>query len=178
MALNRGMRGHAYANKMRAELDELKGKGVITVGNAFSSVMFVKGEEGPAERAGGELLSGVDGKALRAALIKLGYAPEDWVAVAANVSSVVFRQAIAALDPSTLIACDETAAGAIRDAFANDLCALAVLEDALLLPGRVVQVAGMRMLNLGGFEAALASDTKKQLMWAYLKQIPPLGEPY
>ena len=178
MALNRGMRGSAYANKMRAELAELKSKGVATAGNAFSSVLFVKGEEGPAEQAGGELLSGADGKALRAALNKLGYAPEDWAAVGANVSPNVLRQAIVALDPSTLVACDEKAAAVMRDAFANDLCTLADLEDALLLPGRVVHVAGMRVLNLGGFEAALASDKQKQRVWAYLKQIPPLGEPY
>jgi hypothetical protein len=94
------------------------------------------------------------------------------------VSPDVLRQAIVALDPSTLVACDEKAAAVVRDAFANDLCTLADLEDALLLPGRVVHMAGMRVLNLGGFEAALESDKQKQLVWAYLKQIPPLGEPY
>jgi hypothetical protein len=36
----------------------------------------------------------------------------------------------------------------------------------------------MRMLNLDGFEDALGDQRQKQLMWARLKQIPPLGEPY
>lgn len=149
-----------------------------TAGNAFSSVLFVKGEQGPAEQERRPLLSGPDGTALRAALIKLGYAPEDWAAVFASVSPALLRRAIAVLDPATLVVCDEAAAVVIRDAFANDLFALADFEDALLSPGRVVHVAGMRVLNLGGFEAALASNRQKQVMWAYLKQIPPLGEPY
>ena len=48
----------------------------------------------------------------------------------------------------------------------------------MLTEGRVVQVLGMRVLNLGGFEEALSSPERKQLMWARLKQIAPLGEPY
>jgi len=36
----------------------------------------------------------------------------------------------------------------------------------------------MRVMDLGGFEAALADPKKKQIAWAYLKKIPPLGEPY
>ncbi|MDO4536624.1 MAG: hypothetical protein Q4B54_00535 [Coriobacteriales bacterium] len=159
-------------------------RGAQLSGNAFSSVMFVKGEQGPAEKAGGALLSGPDGKALRAALLALKYSPQDWVALAtwddagAPLSAELLRLAVMTLDPATLIACDEAAAQALRDAFAHDLCELELLEDALLEPGRVVKVAGMRVLNLGGFEQALASDRAKQLMWARLKQIPPLGEPY
>lgn len=178
MALNRGARARAYAQKMRAELQSLEQEGVRTVGNAFSSVLFVKGEKGPAEQEGRPLLSGPDGTALRAALIKLGYAPEDWAAVSSSVSPALLRRAILALDPATLVVCDEAATAVARDAFADDLFALADLEDALLSPGRVVQVAGMRVLNLGGFEAALASSRQKQVVWAYLKQIPPLAEPY
>lgn len=171
-------RGQVYVNKMRAELRELEERGVKTSGNAASPVLFIKGEMGPAEREGGELLSGADGKALRAALMKLGYAPEDWAALGADVSSELLRQAVAVLDPSTLVMCDEAAARVVRDAFANELVELPDLQSAMLLPGWVVQVAGMRMLNLGGFEAALASSEQKQRVWAYLKQIPPLGEPY
>lgn len=178
MALNKATRGNAYVQKMQAELDELEDLGVQTTGNAFSSVLFVKGEPGPSEKAGKELLSGADGKALRAALLKLGYSPEDWAAVSADVSAMVLRRAIVAMDPATLVTCDEAAAALVRDAFADDLCSLNELEDALLLPGRVVHMAGMRVLNLGGFEAALASSRQKQVVWAYLKQIPPLGEPY
>jgi hypothetical protein len=124
------------------------------------------------------LLSGADGKALRAALNKLGYAPEDWAAIDTSVTPELLRRAVTALDPSTLVACDDEAAMVIRNAYAENLCELANLDDALLSPGRVVQVAGMRVLNLGGFEAALASSRQKQVVWAYLKRIPPLGEPY
>ncbi len=147
-------------------------------GNAFASVLLVKGEPGPAELAGEPLLSGPDGKALRAALLKLGYAPEDWAAVDGYASPRLFRQAVAVLDPSTLVACDEKAASLVREAFADELCELTSLDDAMLVPGRVVRLAGMRVLNLGGFEAALSSNAQKQVMWARLKLIPPLGEPY
>lgn len=170
--------GRIYVRKLRAELKELEELGVQTAGNATSTVLFVKGELSPAEQAGAELLSGADGKALRAALIKLGYAPEDWAAIRANVDPALFRRAVAVLDPSTLVMCDEAAATLVRDAFADDLVGLLDLQSALLSPGWVVRVVGMRMLNLGGFEQALADAKKKQLMWAYLKQIPPLGEPY
>lgn len=180
MAANMGARGHAYVQKMRTELQELEQEGVTTVGNAFSSVLLAKGEPGVAEKAGGKLFSGADGKALRAALLKLGYAPEDWAGmeVTPSLAPELLRRAVTTLDPSTLVLCDEAAATAVRDAYADDLFALADLEDALLSAGRVVAVAGMRVLNLGGFEAALASDRQKQVVWAYLKQIPPLGEPY
>lgn len=182
MAFDQSVRARAYVQKMRDELAELDELGVRTAGNAFSPIVFVKGEPGPAEKAGGELLSGPDGKALRAALLRLGYAPEDWLAmdVSKRVAAqpALVRRAICALDPSTLVVCDEVAAEAVRDALANNLCALTNLDDAMLVPGRVVHVLGMRVLNLGGFEAALADDHQKQIMWARLKQIPPLGEPY
>lgn len=174
------MRGRAYVEKTRHELTELEEAGARTVGNAFSSVLLVKGEPGPAEKEGGAPFSGADGKALRAALLRLGYAPEDWAGVdaAPPMSPALLRQAVTVLDPATLVLCDEAAAALARDAYADDLCGLLDLQDALLSPGRVVQVAGMRMLNLGGFEAALASEHTKQVVWAYLKQLPPLGEPY
>lgn len=178
MALNRKARSEAYVRKMRAELEAVQKKGVQMSGNAFSSVLFVKGEPGPAELEGGALLSGADGKALRAALLKLGYAPEDWAAVDGGASPRLFRHVVATLDPTTLVACDDKAAALVRDAFADDLSTLPSLDDAMLVPGRVVRVAGMRILNLGGFEAALSSSAQKQIMWARLKRIPPLGEPY
>lgn len=178
MVHNRMARGVLQVQKMRVELDALVKEGVSMCGNAFSSVLLVKGEPGPAELAGEPLLSGPDGKALRAALLKLGYAPEDWAGVDGYASPRLFRQAVAVLDPSTLVACDERAAALVRDAFADELCELKNLDDAMLVPGRVVRLAGMRVLNLGGFEAALSSSAQKQVMWARLKQIPPLGEPY
>ena len=178
MAFDRTARGRAYVRKARAEIDAMLREGVRMSGNAFSSVLFVKGDLNPAELRGEALLGGADGRALRAALLKLGYAPEDWAAVNADASSRLFRQVVAVLDPATMVACDEKAAALVRDAFAEDLAALADLNDAMLAPGRLVRAAGMRVINLGGFEAALASSSQKQVMWARLKKIPPLGEPY
>lgn len=178
MTIERSRRGQAYANKMRAELEDLEARGVQMVGNAFSPILLAKGEPGPTEKGGGALFGGADGKALHAALLKLGYAPEDWTGVDANLSPELFRQAVTTLDPATLVLCDNKSAEVARDAFADDLCTLLDFDDAMLMPGRVVHVAGMRVLNLGGFEAALASDQQKQVVWAYLKQIPPLGDPY
>ena len=46
------------------------------------------------------------------------------------------------------------------------------------MPGVLARILGMRVLNLGGFEASLNDPKAKQLMWARLKLLPPLGEPY
>ena len=48
----------------------------------------------------------------------------------------------------------------------------------MLEPGYVVQLCGMRVLNLGGFAAALSDPRAKQQMWARLKRAAPLSEPY
>ena len=131
----------------------------------------------------GLVLAG-NGAALHAALERLGYAPEDWCALSAVTAAGApvdpegFRLALAALSPSTVILCDETAANLARETLAPELVALPTLECAMLQPGYVTEVLGLRLLNLGGFEAALADPAAKQLQWAYLKQLPPLGEPY
>ena len=171
-----GTLSRLYVEKTRAELDDLTSLGIVVVGNAFSSVLLVKGQPGEAERAGGSLLSGADGTALRAALLKLGYAPEDWCGMACwlktgeQLSPEQLRLAVATLDPATLVACDLTAAELVRNAYLDGLLGLEL--------GRVSMVRGMRVLNLGDFEAALQSMDTKQVMWARLKQIPPLGAPY
>ncbi|MCI8675320.1 MAG: hypothetical protein HFJ63_01180 [Atopobiaceae bacterium] len=171
-------------DKTAAEVAQLEQRGLVLAGNGFASVLLVKGEPGPAEAAGGVLLSGADGAALHAALERLGYAPEDWCALSAVTAAGApvdpegFRLALAALSPSTVILCDETAANLARETLAPELVALPRLECAMLQPGYVTEVLGLRLLNLGGFEAALADPAAKQLQWAYLKQLPPLGEPY
>ena len=170
--------------KTRAELSGLAARGVLMVGNAFSSVLLLKGEPSEDERNGKPLLSGPDGKALHAALQALGYAPEDWVGLAAwndagaPLAPALLREALAALDPATLVICDELAARLVRETFAEDLASLERFEEAMLAEGVLVQLAGMRALALGGFEAALADPHEKQVMWARLKLLPPLGEPY
>lgn len=174
-----------YLDKVRTELDELENRGVVLAGNAFPSVLFVKGEPNEAERSDSDrLLAGADGKALRASLAALGYPPERWAALLScgvdggGLDVETLRLAVATLDPDTLVACDETAADGLRAAYADDLAQLASLDAAMLVPGVVARVRGMRVMNLGGFEAALGDAHQKQVMWARLKRLPCLGEPY
>lgn len=184
MGPSREERRKRYVAKARVELEDLAARGVQMGGNAFSSILLVKGEPSDDERVGGRLLAGDDGSALRAALQALGYAPEDWAALATwdedgnRLGADLLREAVCALDPATLVACDEAATQLVREAYADDLASLESFEEAMLADGVVAQVAGMRMLSLGGFAAALADRQQKQVMWRRLKQLPPLGEPY
>lgn len=184
MAIGQAQRRQVYLDKARAELEGLTARGVVMSGNAFSSVLIVKGDLSPEERTGADLLSGPDGTALRAAFERLGYAPEDWVALSALADDgtplppALVREAVTALSPLTIIACDEPAADALRGAYAEELAQVEDLEVALLQPGLVAKVSGMRVLNLGGFADSLADPQRKQWSWACLKRLPPLGEPY
>lgn len=184
MGPSREARRERYLAKARAELDGLVARGVVVTGNAFSSVLLLKGLPTAEEASGATLLAGKDGEALRAALQALGYAPQDWAGLATwnnqnePLEPELLREAICALDPATLIACDEEAAGALREAYASDLFLLQSFEEAMLTAGTLAQVAGMRVMNLGGFAAALGDKAEKQVMWRRLKQLPPLGEPY
>ncbi len=184
MASEREARRRAYLDKTAAETDGLAARGAIFGGNAFSEVLLVKGELSEAEKGGEPPLSGADGKALRASLDRLGYAPEDWewaLTVDADGEPLdvsLFRETVCALDPATLVCCDEAAANLAREAYADELALLDRLEEAMLLPGEIAQILGMRVLNLGGFEAALGDAHEKQVMWARLKKIAPLGEPF
>ena len=183
MGPSREARRAAAVAKARTELAGLSARGVTMAGNAFSSVLLLKGEPAEDEREKG-LLSGPDGAALRAALQALGYAPEDWAGLAAwddagdPLDPGLLREAVCALDPATLVVCDAAAADLVREAYADDLASLESFEEAMLAEGVVVQLAGMRALALGGFAAALGDQAAKQLMWRRLKQLPPLGEPY
>lgn len=166
------------------ELKSLAERGVITAGDGFSPIVLVKGELNDAERSGGELLAGADGQALRAALLRLGYAPEDFCALAAcsdageALPTALFREALELLDPEAIVALDGTAADAVRAAYADELACVEDAAQAALVPGVVARVLGRRVLALDGFEAALANPRDKQRMWAYLKQLPPEGAPY
>ncbi|WP_144744100.1 hypothetical protein [Enorma burkinafasonensis] len=195
MAISIAERTGALAEALELELAALTRDGVMICGNALSPVVLVKGSLNEAERAGGELLAGEDGSALRAALERLGYAPEDFCALAAvagegepGVEATVavgdalpaarFREALEALDPEAVILLDDVAAQAMRDAYARELADIEQFDVAMLEPGLVAHVLGRRVLALGGFEAALSDAREKQRMWAYLKQLPPAGAPY
>ena len=169
-----------------AQLEGLAERGVWACGNACASVLLVKGRlsEVDKSQAPASLLTGADGKALRAALAALGYAPEDWAGLAScrvdgtPLEPRLLREAVTGLDPATVVVLDDDAANAFREAYADELAALPSFDEAMLTEGLVSHVLGMRVLNVGNFEDSLASDAEKQRSWAYLKRIPPMGEPY
>ncbi len=177
----------------RQELDALCARGVRMEGNAFSPIVLVKGQLNDAEAAGGDLLAGADGQALRAALTAIGYAPEDFCALATvagktdepaavpagePLPQALFREALEALDPEAVILLDTTAADLMRETYADALVAIEDFDTAMLKPGLVAHVLGRRVLTLDGFEASLGDKREKQRMWAYIKQLPPAGAPY
>lgn len=195
MASSHAERRDALFRAASQELQSLLARGVRLYGNAFSSIALVKGELNDAELAGGPLLGGADGEALRAALERLGYAPEDGCALATVAGPCagdepgavgqgevlpagLFREAIEALDPEAIVLLDDVAATAMRDAYAEELARIEQFDVAMLTPGLVARVLGRRVLALDGFEEALGDAHAKQRMWAYLKQLPPLGAPY
>ena len=184
MSESRVARRNRYMEKARYEIGQMVNQGMRLSGNAFSTLLLLKGEANEAERAGANVCSGSDGKALRAAFASLGYAPEDWCALLTLTSDGQLlapedlRTAVCTLGPLTVLLCDEMATTLFREAFANELAELPDLNAAMLVPGMVSRVLGMRVMNLGGFEAALADQHQKQVMWARLKQLPPPGEPY
>lgn len=184
----------AVVGAVEQELASLRARGVVMAGSAFSPIVLVKGSLNDEERTGAVLLSGADGTALRAALGAIGYAPEDFCALASvagesdiseraaepdrPLPSEVFREALEALDPEAVILLDDAAADAMRDAYADALVAIEDFDTAMLKPGLVAHVLGRRVLALDGFEASLGDPKEKQRMWAYIKQLPPAGAPY
>ena len=208
MAVSREERKQAYLGKAAAELEGLAARGVIAGGNAFSELLFLRGSAAGAEAgagagagAAGAGAAGAgagaagataavgpfeDGerKALRASLERLGYPPECWLwaltcdDAGAPLDAGLLREAVATLDPATVVAVDNAAANALRNAYVEELAQLGALEQAILVPGVVAHVLGMRMMALGDFAAALGDAHAKQVAWARLKQLPPLGEPY
>lgn len=179
----------------KQELETLAARGVRIAGNAASQIVLLKGQLNEAELAGGALLAGADGKALRSALGTLGYAPEDFCALAAVAGEAtdranaaapagealpteLFREALETLDPEAVLVLDEPAADLLRETYADALVVISDFDQAMLKPGLVVPVLGRRVLVLDGFEAALAAPAEKQRMWAYMKQLKPAGAPY
>ena len=191
MRISVAERKEAVARATEQELASLERRGVRMAGNAFSPIVLVKGQLNDAEHAGGELLAGVDGTALRAALGAIGYAPEDFCALASvsgeaeecmspgePLSTDLFREALEALDPEAVLLLDDAAADAMRDAYADALVVIEDFDTAMLKPGLVAHVLGRRVVALDGFEAALADPREKQRMWACIKRLPPAGAPY
>lgn len=167
--------------KFESELADLTQEGLVSAGSMMSPVLFVCSE---AAQPDAPLFSSDAGKALKASLLALGYAPEDWAALSvvssdgAQISADLLNRALISFDPATMIVCDEAAAALVREVFANELAGQANLDAAMFAPGTLFTTRGIRTLNLGNFSAALSDTRQKQLMWARLKLVPPLSEPY
>ena len=168
------MRKEITVAKATKELQDLIDQEVRMEGNAFAPVLFVKG----ADFTPDELT------ALRASLERLGYAPEDWISLSTTsdhltpLPTALVRQAVMTIDPDTVFICDDLALESFRSAFSTELVTQPTEKAAFLTPGLVVHVLGMRVLNLDNFAGALGDSHEKQVRWAYLKQVPPQGEPY
>ena len=194
MPISQIQKKEALAQAIEQGLASLKSRGVRMTGNATSPIVLVKGDLDEAERAGGELCAGADGKALRSALGAIGYAPEDFCVLASVAGQVedpaqaaaptgetlpcdTFREALETLDPEAVLLLDDRAADIMRETYADMLVAIDDFDTAMLKPGLVAHVQGRRVLALDGFEAALTDKAAKQRMWAYIKQLPPAGAP-
>lgn len=192
MSISAAERKQALAEAAIEQMRALEARGVRVSGSGFSPIVLVKGELNEAEIGGDPVLSGADGDALRSALTAIGWAPEDFCGLSCvlgpgdgtgahageAMSPELFREALEALDPEAVVLLDGAAADLMREAYADALAAVDDFNAAPLTPGIVVSVLARRALALGGFEAALADAHKKQVAWAYLKQLAPLGAPY
>ncbi|WP_085829915.1 hypothetical protein [Collinsella vaginalis] len=191
MSISSVERKRALADAAIEEVRSLESRGVVISGNGFSPILLVKGVLNESERGGGPLLVGADGVALRAALAAIGWEPEDFCGLSCvsdegdgtaahpgeGLSPKLFREAVEALDPEAVVLLDAAAADLMREAYADDLAMVEDFNAAMLQPGIVIPVLGRRVLALSGFEAGLDDPHEKQVSWAYLKQLPPLGSP-
>ena len=175
MPSERSMRKEAYMAKTTHEFGDFAAQGVCMAGNAFASVLLVKGQEDFGE----EELS-----ALKASLEHLGYAPEAWATLLTTTKTgdpiipQLVRQAISAFSPDTVLMVNDAAVASVREAYAEELEQLKTDAEKTFSPRVLVRVCGMRMVNLDNFAGALEDPRQKQLRWAAIKQVPPLGEPY
>lgn len=175
MPSERSMRKEAYMAKTTHEFGDFAAQGVCMAGNAFASVLLVKGQEDFGE----EELS-----ALKASLEHLGYAPEAWATLLTTtktgdpINPELVRQAISAFSPDTVLLVNDAAVASVREAYAEELGQLTTDAEKTFSPRVLVRVCGMRMVNLDNFAGALEDPRQKQLRWAAIKQVPPLGEPY
>ena len=175
MPSERSMRKEAYMAKTTHEFGDFAAQGVCMAGNAFASVLLVKGQEDFEEA---EL------SALKASLEHLGYAPEAWATLLTTtktgdpINPLLVRQAISAFSPDTVLMVNDAAVTSVREAYAEELDQLTTDAEKNFSPRVFVRVCGMRMVNLDNFAGALEDPRQKQLRWAAIKQVPPLGEPY
>lgn len=175
MPSERSMRKEAYMAKTTHEFGDFAAQGVCMAGNAFASVLLVKGQEDFEEA---EL------SALKASLEHLGYAPEAWATLLTTtktgdpINPLLVRQAISAFSPDTVLMVNDAAVTSVRKAYEDELNQLTTDAEKNFSPRVLVRVCGMRMVNLDNFASVLDDPHQKQMRWAAIKQVPPLGEPY
>ena len=111
MPSERFMRKEAYMAKTTHEFGDFAAQGVCMAGNAFASVLLVKGQEDFEEA---EL------SALKASLEHLGYAPEAWATLLTTtktgdpINPLLVRQAISAFSPDTVLMVNDAAVTSVR----------------------------------------------------------------
>jgi hypothetical protein len=138
-------------------------------GDLFAEVVLVKGEPGPAEVSGGVALSGPDGVAARKALEALGFEPDSVFATVARpeagIDSALLRERlvmqIEAVDPTVIVALDESAATEVGAAFSL----------GALPYGTPVRAGGRLFVAVEGLEASLVDEQLKQRVWKQMQAI-------
>lgn len=137
--------------------------------------MAVKGVPGAAERAGGQIMSGDDGEALRKSLGRLGFDESQVcyclveLADGSRMAPADLRRAVETVDPIVVVTLDAAARQAFCEAF------------GLSQPpafGEKVRVRGYIYVAVEDFEEALATQEGKRAAWAQLKAAARPGEPY
>lgn len=131
-------------------------------GDQLAAVLFVKGALGPAELAGGPVLSGEDGEALAKALPALGYEGVSTAAVLSTSESgclADLHRLIEVVDPLLVIMLDRSAAADVAAAFSAPGFSL----------GNCHVFRGRRYVALDGFEESLSSPEAKRVSWEQLK---------
>ena len=132
-------------------------------------VMVIKGQCGAAEKTGAKPFSGFDGTALNSAFDKLGWGEDGWYGLllapsgACALEKEQLRILIEALDPTVIVTVDEPA---------RQLVAKTVLDYEQLAAwasGTTTDAQGRLLVRVDGFEAALGSETEKQMVWQQLK---------
>lgn len=81
------------------------------------------------------------------------------------------RETCAVFSAHTILLCTKEATEMMRGVYAVELAALTNINVALLAPGTLASVCGMRVLNVGDLEDAFTSTTKKQRLWSWLKHL-------
>lgn len=143
-------------------------------GNRFASVLAIKGEPGPAERAGKPPFFGEDAQALESAFVTMGFESGSWCGIALelpekeSIDALELRLLIETIDPQALVALDHCAILLLQEAYGVEL--MPVIPE----PGKKSRILGRALVYVEGFEAALASNDggeAKKRVWNELKAL-------